>query len=281
MRRHCEKGTHLEYKQNPIGMAMNQPLSIYADERDESKIAHEGHGSRNANVPKSCILVLRNPVGIAVNQPLFMPASEMKAKLHTTGHGSRNTNAPTGLNHPAPGCGDSPQPGDRAGNHSNPDGVASEGREKMPQSLSCVRIHLVFSTKNRQPFLRDPAIREEMHAYLGGVSGRLDCPPLIVGGADDHVHLLCFLGRTISQADWVKEVKRVSSTWVKKRDPALTTFAWQNGYGTFSVSASATEKTRDYIARQAEHHCKQSFQDEYRSFLRKYELEWDERYVWD
>ncbi len=151
----------------------------------------------------------------------------------------------------------------------------------MPQSLSCVRIHLVFSTKNRHPFLRDAALRTEMHAYLGGVSGQLDCPPIIVGGPDDHVHLLCRLSRTISQADWVKELKRVSSVWVKQRAPALVEFAWQGGYGAFSVSASATDRTRDYIARQAEHHKQQTFQDEYRAFLTKHGLEWDERYVWD
>jgi len=151
----------------------------------------------------------------------------------------------------------------------------------MSQSLSCVRIHLVFSTKNRHPFLRDPVLRAEMHAYLGGVSGRLDCPSLIIGGTEDHVHLLCVLARTISQADWVKEVKRVSSIWAKQRDPTLAAFAWQGGYGAFSVSPSATAKTRDYIARQEEHHRFRPFQDEYRTFLRRHGLEWDERYVWD
>jgi REP element-mobilizing transposase RayT len=151
----------------------------------------------------------------------------------------------------------------------------------MPQSLSCVHVHLVFSTKNREPFLRQAKLRTEMHAYLGGVSKKLECPPVIVGGTEDHVHLLCRLARTLSQADWVKEIKRVSSIWIKEREPALAQFAWQGGYGAFSVSASAMDKTRDYISGQEEHHEKQTFQDEYRAFLRRHNLEWDERFVWE
>ena len=151
----------------------------------------------------------------------------------------------------------------------------------MPQSLSTVYIHLVFSTKDREPFLRDAEIQKEMHAYLGGISKKLDCSPVIVGGVEDHVHLLCRLARTISQADWVKEIKRVSSIWIKQREPSLTAFAWQGGYGAFSVSASAIDKTCEYIMGQQEHHKKKTFQDEYRGFLRKHDMEWDERFVWE
>jgi len=151
----------------------------------------------------------------------------------------------------------------------------------MPQSLSSVHIHLVFSTKNREPFMRDAEIRKEMHAYLGGVSKKLECLPVIVGGVEDHVHFLGRLARTIAQSDWVKELKRVSSIWIKQRDPALTAFAWQRGYGAFSVSASAIDKTYDYIAGQPEHHKIHTFQDEYRAFLRKHNMEWDERFVWE
>lgn len=151
----------------------------------------------------------------------------------------------------------------------------------MPQSLSCVHIHLVFSTKEREPFLQEPAIRKEMHAYLGGVSKKLGCPPVVVGGQEDHVHLLCRLSRTVSQSEWVKEIKRVSSIWIKQRDPSLAAFAWQGGYGAFSVSESALDKTQEYITHQEAHHKKQTFQDEYREFLRKHGMEWDERFVWD
>ena len=151
----------------------------------------------------------------------------------------------------------------------------------MPQSFSCVHIHLVFSTKDRVPFLREAGLRAEMHAYLGGVSKKLDSPPEIVGGTEEHVHLLCRLGRIVSQAEWVKEVKRVTSVWVKDRGSGLTDFAWQSGYGAFSVSASNVDPVHAYIAGQEKHHRKQSFQDEYRAFLRKHGLEWDEQYVWD
>ena len=89
----------------------------------------------------------------------------------------------------------------------------------MPQSLSAVYIHLVFSTKERRPFLRDTGVRAALHAYMGGISKTLECPPLIVGGVDDHVHLLCRFGRTITQAEWVKEVKRISNGWLKEQGP--------------------------------------------------------------
>jgi putative transposase len=95
----------------------------------------------------------------------------------------------------------------------------------MPQSLSVVYLHLVFSTKDRRPFLRDPIIRGEMHAWLGSASGQLGCPSVLVGGVEDHVHVLARLGRTISQADWVKELKRTSSIWIKERDPQSHDFA--------------------------------------------------------
>lgn len=163
----------------------------------------------------------------------------------------------------------------------NPNGVVLNQGKDMPQSLSSVHIHLVFSTKNREPFLWDETLQQEMHAYLGGISKKLDCPPVIVGGTEDHVHLLCRLTRTMSQADWVKEIKRVSSVWIKHRNSSLASFAWQGGYGAFSVSASAIDKTCRYIADQPEHHKKQTFQDEYRAFLRKHNMAWDERYVWE
>jgi len=151
----------------------------------------------------------------------------------------------------------------------------------MSQSLSAVYLHAVFSTKDRMRFLRDPLVRIEMHAFLGGISKQLDCPSIIVGGTDDHVHHLFMLSRTITQADWFKETKRVSSLWIKEREPRLRKFAWQAGYGAFSVSASDIDAVRQYIANQAEHHRKITFQDEFRNMLKEHGLEWDERYVWD
>ena len=120
-----------------------------------------------------------------------------------------------------------------------------------------------------------------MHAVLGGISRQLDCPPLLAGGVEDHIHLLARFGRTISPADWIKELKRASSLWIKTRDAASKEFSWQAGYGLFSVSASNVDAVREYIERQEEHHQKRSFQDELRALLRKHGVEWDERYVWD
>ena len=151
----------------------------------------------------------------------------------------------------------------------------------MPQSLSAVYIHLVFSTKERWPFLRDSATREALHAYLGGISKTLDCPPIIVGGMEDHVHLLARFGRTITQAEWVKELKRVSNLWLKEQGAAYRGFQWQGGYADFSVSQSNLEQVKSYIANQEAHHRRLTFQDELRALLRKHDVEWDERYVWD
>jgi REP element-mobilizing transposase RayT len=151
----------------------------------------------------------------------------------------------------------------------------------MPQSLAKILVHTVFSTKDRHPFLRDNALREELHRYLGGILTNLDCQPIIVGGIEDHVHLLCALPRTCEAAEMVKEVKRGSSLWIKTRSSDLQDFAWQNAYGIFSIGFSQIESVRIYIACQEEHHLKISFQDEFRRLLKRYEIEFDERYVWD
>jgi putative transposase len=151
----------------------------------------------------------------------------------------------------------------------------------MPQSLAKILVHTVFSTKERRPFLRDKSLREELHHYIGGILNQLDCQPVIVGGVEDHVHILCALSRTCQAAEMVKEVKRGSSLWLKTKSPNLHDFAWQNGYGIFSIGFSQIETVRDYIAGQEEHHRNVSFQDELRALLKRYAIEFDERYVWD
>jgi putative transposase len=151
----------------------------------------------------------------------------------------------------------------------------------MSQSLSNVTVHIVFSTKERQLFLKDRIIREEMHKQLGGISKTLGCQPIIVGGVEDHVHILARQARTISLADWIKELKRVTSVWIKERDNRLADFAWQGGYGAFSVSQSDVERVIDYIRCQEEHHRRFDFKTEFRTLLERYEIEFDERYVWD
>ncbi|HMH42888.1 MAG TPA: IS200/IS605 family transposase, partial [Pyrinomonadaceae bacterium] len=149
----------------------------------------------------------------------------------------------------------------------------------MPQSLSVVYIHLVFSTKARRQFLSDVEVRNALHAYMGGISKQLDCPPIQIGGTEDHVHLLSRFGRKITQAEWVKEIKRISNRWLKNQGTEYAHFEWQGGYADFSVSQSNLEEVKRYIANQQEHHRKMSFQDEVRELFRKHEQEWDEKYV--
>jgi putative transposase len=151
----------------------------------------------------------------------------------------------------------------------------------VSQSLSAVYLHAVFSTKDRQRFFQDRDFRTKLHAYLCGISQKLDCPMIVAGGVEDHVHVLARHSRLISQADWVKELKRASSLWLKKQGPGFRDFGWQAGYGIFSVSTSNLEAVGKYIADQEAHHKKKSFQDEFRGMLEKHRIEWDERYVWD
>ena len=151
----------------------------------------------------------------------------------------------------------------------------------MPQSLARILVHTVFSTKDRRPLLRDKPLREELHRYLGGILTNHDCQPIIIGGVEDHVHLLSTLARTCQAAEMVKEAKRGSSLWLKSRSSELRDFAWQTGYGVFSIGQSQVDSVRNYIAGQEEHHKRISFQDEFREFLNRYEVEFDERYVWD
>jgi REP-associated tyrosine transposase len=151
----------------------------------------------------------------------------------------------------------------------------------MPQSLAKIILHTVFSTKDRRPLLRDKVQREELHRYVGGILTNLGCQQLIIGGVEDHVHILSTLSRTCEVAEMVKEIKRGSSLWLKTKSPDLHDFAWQNGYGIFSIGYSQVEEVRKYIAGQEEHHRRISFQDEFGKFLECYAVEFDERYVWD
>lgn len=151
----------------------------------------------------------------------------------------------------------------------------------MPQSLDQVYIHTIFSTKDRFAFYRSPELQRKVHAYLATVTGKMNCTALKVGGVSDHVHLLTRLPRTTTIADFVKETKRVSCLWLQERGDEWSQFHWQSGYGVFSVSQSQVEKVTRYIAEQPDHHRNQTFQDEYREFLQRHEVEYDERYVWD
>ena len=150
----------------------------------------------------------------------------------------------------------------------------------MPQSLSRILIHLVFSTKNRERVLTR-AIQTELHPYLAGTLDNIECPSLQAGGVEDHVHLFFGLSRTRTVADVVETVKTSSSKWIKSKGPEFPGFHWQSGYGAFSVSQSDADTVVNYVANQESHHRKMTFQDEYRKLLERYRINYDETYVWD
>lgn len=151
----------------------------------------------------------------------------------------------------------------------------------MPQSLVQIYAHLVFSTKDRQPFLLDPTFRERTHAYLHGICERQGSPSIIVGGVADHVHILCRLSKTLEIANLIRDLKRDSSKWIKEANHDLRDFHWQNGYGAFSVSPTHVPGLKEYIHNQQEHHKQETYQDELRRLCKKYGVTLDERYAWD
>lgn len=149
----------------------------------------------------------------------------------------------------------------------------------MPQSLAQIYVHLVFSTKDREPRIVDD-VQPRLHAYLAGTLNAIECPALMVGGMPDHVHLLLRLGRTITLSDVVKAAKVESSKWMKE-EGGVAGFAWQAGYGAFSVSASQLEVVAQNIRQQKEHHATRTFQEEFRALLERYQINYNEAYVWD
>ena len=157
----------------------------------------------------------------------------------------------------------------------------------MPQSLSKVYVHITFSTKNRQ-YLIDDNIETSLYEYLGGICRGLECNPVKVGGHKNHVHVLCLLSRKVAQMKLLEELKKQSSkcppagrAGIKTKGELYSNFYWQDGYGIFSINPIETDKVVGYIQEQHEHHKHKSFQDEYRAFLKKYKVKYNERYVWD
>ena len=150
----------------------------------------------------------------------------------------------------------------------------------MPQSLSSILIHLVFSTKNREPFIT-PEIETELHRYLAKIFRELKSPSLAIDGTNDHLHILFSLGRVIKVADLVEEVKTESSKWIKTKGREFKNFHWQRGYGALSIGQSNVMALKRYIGNQKQHHRRITFQNEYRQFLKSYGIDYDERYVWD
>ena len=150
----------------------------------------------------------------------------------------------------------------------------------MPQSLSFVVLHVIFSTKDRNALL-DPDTRPKLHAYLATVARNADCECYRVGGVADHVHLAIRLPRTLTIASLVENLKTSSSKWLKTESHSLASFSWQRGYGCFSVGPTDLDSLCAYIDNQPEHHRTRTFQDEYRMFLKKYGIKYEEAYVWD
>ena len=151
----------------------------------------------------------------------------------------------------------------------------------MPQSLSQVWLHIVFSTKERRPYLQDPTFRDEMFRMLSHHVQQAGCYPKVSGGWVDHVHILCGLSRTKSIANLLEDIKTETSKWAKKKLNCSSLFSWQAGYGVFSVSQSKLDSVIDYIENQETHHKCKSFQDEFRELCRLHQVALDEKYVWD
>mgnify|MGYP000152981729 CR=1 FL=1 len=150
----------------------------------------------------------------------------------------------------------------------------------MPQSLVKNYIHIVFSTKHRQPFIKKE-IRDELYAYLGGTCNKFESTPISIGGVEDHVHILCLLSKKMTLVELVSKVKSSSSKWLKTKGDDYENFYWQGGYSAFSVNPSEVDIVIKYIQNQEEHHRKRTFKEEIRLFLKKYKIEFDEQYVWD
>jgi putative transposase len=150
----------------------------------------------------------------------------------------------------------------------------------MPQSFAYLNCHIIFSTKNREPLLL-PHFTTRLYQYIGGTVRAIGGSLLAAGGMPDHIHLSISMARQMSVAETVRDIKSNSSRWIHETVADLRGFAWQSGYGAFSVSRSAFDEVKQYIAAQAEHHRVKSFQEEFLQFLKRHDMEYDERYIWD
>lgn len=150
----------------------------------------------------------------------------------------------------------------------------------MAQTLVKLYVHIIFSTKNRADFIL-AEIEEELFSYIGGISNHNKSKLLAANGTANHIHLLISMSKNIELSELVGDIKRDTSKWIKTKGSAFNRFQWQDGYGAFSVGYTQIEDVKKYIANQKGHHAKVSFEDEFRYFLNKYDVEYDERYVWD
>ncbi len=150
----------------------------------------------------------------------------------------------------------------------------------MAQSLTAIYVHIIFSTKDRTPWI-DDSLRLRLWQYLGGICNSEDCVPVKIGGTSDHIHILCRLSKNTNVSNLINLVKTNSSKWIKSILPEHAVFSWQNGYGVFSVNPQETEKVIEYIDNQKQHHIKRGFCEEFLIFVKKYGIEYDEKYLWN
>ena len=149
----------------------------------------------------------------------------------------------------------------------------------MAQSLSKLFVHIIYHIKTTSVKIRTED-KNDLYAYMGAVIKSNDSIPILINGVDDHVHILCVMSKNIALSKLIEEIKGNSSRWIKTFHPYYKNFAWQGGYGGFSVSPSLHDKTKKYIENQEEHHKKMTFQEEYLMFLKEYGIEYNEQYLW-
>lgn len=150
----------------------------------------------------------------------------------------------------------------------------------MAQTLVSLLVHIVFSTRNREDFIT-PEIEPQLYAYLGGIAKHHGARLLSAGGTANHVHLLLSQSKNMALSDFMEELKKSSSVWIKTQGDQFARFHWQEGYGAFSIGESQVPAVKTYLARQKEHHQKKSFQAEFVAFLEKYGIEYNEKYLWN
>jgi len=149
----------------------------------------------------------------------------------------------------------------------------------VAQTLVSILVHVIFSTKERRHLIK-AEVQAALYAYMAGTMKNLDSPCLAIGGTTNHVHLLTALSKKTALSEVIGELKKSSSKWIKTKGPAYAHFAWQEGYGAFSIGLSQVEVLKRYIARQEEHHKTRSFEEELIATLKKYDVAYDERYIW-
>jgi len=150
----------------------------------------------------------------------------------------------------------------------------------MGRSFSVNPMHIVFSTKNRYPFIHPP-VEAKLYSYMASICNSLECKTIIIGGYVDHVHILCYVSKKIALMTLLEKVKSHSSKWIKTQGDAYKNFYWQEGYAGFAVDRRGIARVKNYILNQHEHHSRKKFKKEYRQLLVDHNVDFDEKFIWD